>query len=76
MNEYAEIPKVDYETLLKAFKLFANWVEECDFGYDNLPDLWDEYGQRIEDENYDYVEGLIMLAIWETQKEEALGDTE
>ena len=73
-DDYAVIPKVDYETLLKAFKLFANWVEECDFGYDNLPDLWDKYHKRLED--YDYVDGLIMLAIWETQKEEALGDTE
>lgn len=58
--------KEDY--IYKAFKLFVDWVTDCDFGYDNIPDIYEKYKDKLAD--YDYTEGLMMVAIWEVLGEE------
>lgn len=58
---------VPHATLLDAFKMFVNWVEECDFGYDNLPGIYEKYKDRIDE--MDYIEGLMWVAIWEAKEE-------
>lgn len=50
----------------KAFCLFVNWAEECDFGYDNLGELADKYEKELED--IGYIEGLMMIAIKEAKE--------
>lgn len=51
----------------KALELFVNWADECDFGYDNLGDLYSEYKDEIE--SLKYQEGLIHIAVSEAKKE-------
>lgn len=51
----------------KALELFVNWADECDFGYDNLGDLYSEY--KAEVESLKYQEGLIHIAVSEAKKE-------
>ena len=51
----------------KAFCLFVNWEEECDFGYDNLGELADKYEKELED--IGYIEGLMLIAIKEDKKD-------
>ena len=58
--------KEDY--IYKAFKLFVDWVTDCDFGYDNIPDIYEKYKDKLVD--YDYTEGLMMVAIWEVLGED------
>lgn len=50
----------------KALELFVNWAEECDFGYDQIPDEYEKYKDVIEKSNMGYCEGLMYIA-----KEEA-----
>lgn len=51
----------------KALELFVNWADECDFGYDNLGDLYSEYKDEVE--SLKYQEGLIHIAVSEAKKE-------
>lgn len=51
----------------KALELFVNWADECDFGYDNLGDLYSEYKDEVE--SLKYQEGLIHIAVLEAKKE-------
>lgn len=57
---------VEKKTLLKAFKLFVNWAEECDFGYDNIPEEYEKYKEQIKDMGY--CEGLMWIAYWEAKE--------
>lgn len=58
------------EYIYDAFMLFIDWVTDCGFGYDNIPhDIYEKYKYRLAD--YNYTEGLMMVAIWEV-----LGETE
>lgn len=43
-----------------ALELLLDWAIECDFGYDNIPDEYEEYKDEIAD--MDYKEGLIYIA--------------
>ena len=63
---------IDKETLLRAFYLFANWAEECDFGYDNIPEEYQRYRNVLEERGIGYVEGLMWIAIWEAERIEDL----
>lgn len=62
----------DYKILKKAFELFANWAEECDFGFDNLSDLSNEYqieiGDALASGELEYTEGLQYIALLEAKK--------
>ena len=42
------------------------WAEECDFGYDQMPDEYEKYKNAIE--NMGYCEGLIYIAINEAEE--------
>jgi len=59
---------VDKETLLRAFFIFVNWAEECDFGYDNIPEEYQRYRNVLEERGIGYVEGLMWIAIWEAER--------
>lgn len=65
-----ELDKCDRETIIKSFKLFVEWAEECGFDYDSLADTYENYKERLEDEEYEYVEGLLACALWEVLGEE------
>lgn len=43
-----------------ALELLLDWAIECDFGYDNIPDEYEQYKDEIKD--MDYKEGLIYIA--------------
>ncbi len=49
-----------------ALELYVNWAEECDFGYDQMPDEYEKYKNAIE--NMGYCEGLIYIAINEAEE--------
>ena len=51
------------EYIYDAFRLFIDWVTDCGFGYDNIPDIYEKYKDKLAD--YGYAEGLMMVAIWE-----------
>lgn len=59
---------VEKKTLLKAFELFVNWAEECDFGYDNIPEEYEKYRTKLVD--YDYIDGLMWIAYWEAEEKQ------
>ena len=60
-----------YKQLLinrEALKLFVDWAEECDFGYDQLPDEYEKYQKDLEEKDLDYCEGLRYIAIQEAKE--------
>lgn len=60
-----------YKKLLinrEALKLFVDWAEECDFGYDQLPEEYEKYKTDLEEKGLDYCEGLRYIAIQEAKK--------
>lgn len=44
----------------KALELLLDWAIECDFGYDSIPDEYEQYKDEVAD--MDYKEGLIYIA--------------
>lgn len=52
----------------EALKLFVDWAEECDFGYDQLPEEYEKYKTDLEEKNLGYCEGLRYIAIQEAKK--------
>lgn len=67
LKEENEQLKQGLKLYKKALELFVNWADECDFGYDNLGDLYSEYKDEIE--SLKYQEGLIHIAVSEAKKE-------
>lgn len=68
-----KINEVNKKTLLKAFELFVNWAEECDFGYDNIPEEYEKYETKLVEklgEDYNYIDGLMWIAYWEAEEEQ------
>lgn len=59
--------KMDLKLYKKALELFVNWADECDFGYDNLGDLYSEYKDEIK--SLRYLEGFVHIAVSEAKKE-------
>lgn len=57
------------ELYKKAFCLFVNWAEECDFGYDNLGDTYYEYKSELEEKDLSYIEGMMYIALKEARNE-------
>ena len=45
---------------IKALRLLVEWAEECDFGFDQFPDEYNQYKEEIKDMNY--IEGMIHVA--------------
>ena len=57
------------ETLIeenKGMRLLIEWAEECDFGYDNIPEEYEKYKGIVE--NMGYIEGLIYIGIQEAKE--------
>lgn len=52
----------------EALKLFVDWAEECDFGYDQLPEEYEKYKTDLEEKDLSYCEGLRYIAIQEAKK--------
>lgn len=52
----------------KALYLITEWAEECDFGYDNIPEEYDKYSADINNKGLGYIEGLIYIALKEAQE--------
>lgn len=58
----------DKETILKAFRQYVEWGDECGIGADNFGETYDKYKNTIEKNNLGYVEGLMFMALEETKK--------
>jgi len=52
---------------IKGLKLLVEWMIECGFGYDNIPEEYEKYKEEISD--MDYIEGLIYIATKEAENE-------
>ena len=52
----------------EALKLFVEWAEECDFGYDQLPEEYEKYKTDLEEKGLGYCEGLRYIAIQEAKE--------
>ena len=57
---------MEKETYEKALDLFIEWVVECDFGYNNIPELYEKYKEEIKDISYS--EGLKYIALKEVEE--------
>lgn len=58
------------ELYKKALCVFVNWAEECDFGYDNIPDEYEKYKDELEQKKIGYIEGLMYIALREAKNED------
>ena len=54
------------ETYEKALDLFIEWAVECDFGYDNIPELYEKYKEEIKDMSYSG--GLKYIVLREVEE--------
>ena len=52
------------EHLSKALDLIIQWVIECNFGYDNIPEEYEHYKDEIKDMGY--AEGLRYIVMKES----------
>lgn len=52
------------EHLSKALDLLIDWVTDCDFGYDNIPEEYEHYKDEIN--NMGYNEGLRYIVMKES----------
>lgn len=64
MSEKLTVEKI--HILRKALFLLADWATDCDFGYDNIPELYEKYKDEIN--NLSYTDGLIYIAVKEAKK--------
>ena len=53
------------EQLDKALDLFIKWATDCDFGYDNIPALYEYYKKDIKDMSY--TEGMKYIVLAEVR---------
>ena len=67
-SEYKEL-KLAIKALeeVKGLRLLIDWMVDCDFGYDNIPEEYEKYKEEISDMGY--TEGLIYIAIKEAENE-------
>jgi hypothetical protein len=49
----------------------VNWADECDFGYDNIPDLSLKYKDELERKQIGHIEGLMYIALQEAKKDDS-----
>ena len=52
----------------KALDILINWVAECGFGYDNIPDEYEKYKSEIEERNLNYHDGIKYIVMKEAEK--------
>lgn len=45
---------------IQAYQQILEWAVECDFGYDNIPEVYEQYKDKIE--GMSYTDGLLYLA--------------
>ena len=45
---------------IQAYQQLLEWAVECGFGYDNIPELYEQYKDKIE--RMSYTDGLLYLA--------------
>lgn len=50
----------EQEKEIKALRLLVEWAEECDFGFDQFPDEYEQYKDEIKDMKY--IDGMIHVA--------------
>ena len=55
------------EHLSKALNLLIEWVTDCNFGYDNIPEEYEKYADVIEKKGMGYSEGLRYILLEETK---------
>ncbi len=69
-EEVAEAHKMAIEAIKtdKALDLLTEWVTDCDFGFDNIPEEYEKYKDDIEDMGY--CEGLIYIVKKESEAKE------
>lgn len=46
--------------LIQTYQQLLEWAVECGFGYDHIPDLYEQYKDEIE--GMSYTDGLLYLA--------------
>ena len=51
----------------KALNLLVEWVIECGFGYDNIPEEYEKYKDDIAEMGY--TEGLVYIVKMESEKQ-------
>lgn len=52
----------------KALNLLVEWVTDCDFGYDNIPEEYEKYKDDIAEMGYR--EGLVYIVKMESEAKE------
>lgn len=45
-----------------ALHLLVDWAIQCNFGYDNFPEEYEEYKDELESQQLGYKEGMIYIA--------------
>ena len=50
----------ELEKEIKALHLLVEWAGECDFGFDQFPDEYERYKDKINDMKY--IDGMIYVA--------------
>lgn len=55
-----------YKEIEKALKLYIEWTTNCDFGYDNIPELYEKYKDEIS--CLGYSDGLFHIVMREAEK--------
>lgn len=50
----------EQEKEIKALHLLVEWAEECDFGFDQFPNEYEQYKDEIKDMKY--IDGMIHIA--------------
>lgn len=63
-NEHEQL--AEWLKELKGLRLLTEWMVQCDFGYDNIPEEYEKYKEDIKGMNY--TEGLIHIAKQEANK--------
>lgn len=53
-----------------ALDLLIEWISECDFDYDNIPNLYEKYKEDIEDMGLCFCDGLKYISLKEGEKYE------
>lgn len=69
INEYIEslwLRKCDYDRQIQAYQQLLEWAVECGFGYDNIPELYEQHKDEIE--RMSYTDGLLYLALRSLEK--------
>ena len=67
-TRFLEDTALELAKTTRALYLLLDWMIECDFGYDNIPDEYMDYKEDIEAQGLGYKEGLVYIAEKEAEK--------